>query len=214
MQTGSSDRSASRLRRKGWILCTTLLLSACATPGAPRPERSVERGGGGFTITEQVTVSEAVREDFRAAIGWLQQGQYERGIALLLEITEKEPEVTAAHIDLGIAYGRLNDLERAESSLKRALELNPHHPVACNELGILYRKTGRFEEARESYERALERHPDFHFARRNLAILCDVYLGDLSCALKNYELYAEAVPDDQAAAIWIADLRNRRAGGM
>ena len=82
-------------------------------------------------------------------------------------------------------------------------------PVAHNELGIVYRRTGRFDEARGSYEKALEHYPEFHFARRNLAILCDVYLRDLDCAVEHYTLYTQAVPDDEAAAMWVADLHNR-----
>jgi Flp pilus assembly protein TadD len=139
----------------------------------------------------------------------LEQEQYESGIALLLAVTEAAPDVTAAHIDLGIAYGRVNDLERAEASIKRALELNPRHPVAHNELGILYRRSGRFGKARKSYEKALAAYPDFHFARRNLAILCDVYLSDVKCALKHYGFYIDTMPDDAAAAMWKTDLRNR-----
>ena len=119
------------------------------------------------------------------------------------------PEATAAHIDLGIAHRLAGDYESAEKSLLRALELNTRHPVAHNEIGIVYRKTGRFDEARASYEQALAVYEDFHFARRNLAILCDVYLGDMDCAIEQYERYARAMPDDEKVAMWLADLRNR-----
>jgi Flp pilus assembly protein TadD len=129
----------------------------------------------------------------------------------LLRVTEKAPTLTSAYIDLGIAYGQVDDLVRAEAALQKALELSPRHPVAHNELGIVYRKLGRFKQARKSYERALAAHPNFHFARRNLAILCELYLKDLRCALKQYEFYAKAVPQDEATAIWIADLQRRIA---
>ncbi|MDH5567867.1 MAG: tetratricopeptide repeat protein [Myxococcales bacterium] len=190
------------------LLGAALLASACTTSGGARSAQ-VELQESGFTITEDVRVGFGVRADFEDAVRLLKEEQYEDAIALLVKIAEAEPELTTAHIDLGIAYRAVGDLERAEASLERALALNPRHPVAYNELGIVYRKTGRFEQARESYENALAIHPDFHFARRNLAILCDVYLRDLRCALEHYELYAQAVPEDEAAAMWIADLRNR-----
>jgi Flp pilus assembly protein TadD len=186
-----------------------VLVGGCTTSGSSRPVQIETRDEGGFTISERVRVAAGVHADFETALRHLEQEQYERGIALLVEVTQAAPDVTTPHIDLGIAYGRVGDLERAEESIKRALELNPSHPVALNELGIVYRRTGRFEEARGSYERALEEYPDFHFARRNLAILCDLYLTDLECALRHYQVYSQAVPQDEAAAIWIADLRNR-----
>jgi Flp pilus assembly protein TadD len=192
----------------GPLLLAALLASACTTPGSSKPVK-VELQESGFTITEEVNVGFGVRSDFDDAVRLLKKELYEEAIALFLEVTEAAPQLTTAHIDLGIAYRAVDDLERAETSLQRALELNPRHPVAHNELGIVYRKTGRFGRARDAYEKALAIHPDFHFARRNLAILCDVYLRDLDCALKHYELYSRAVPADEAAAMWIADLRNR-----
>ena len=209
MRTSDKALISSIVRRQALLFAAALIVSACTTSGTTRPTQVETRDESGFTITEEVHVSAAIRADFESAMRLLEQGQYDSGIALLLEVTEAAPDVTTAHIDLGIAYGKVNDLERAEASIKRALELNPRHPVAHNELGILYRRSGRFKKARKSYEKALAAHPDFHFARRNLAILCDVYLLDTNCALKHYELYTETVPDDEAAAMWKADLRNR-----
>jgi len=174
-----------------------------------RPARFEAQDGTAFTITEQARISGEARTQYDSALQLLDRERYSQAIPLLLEVVEKAPDVTAPYINLGIAYGRIGDFERAETNLKKALELNPSHPVVYDELGLLYRATGRFAAARQSYEKALEIYPGFHFAQRNLAILCDIYLNDLPCALAHYQAYAQAEPDDKEVPKWIADLNSR-----
>jgi Flp pilus assembly protein TadD len=186
-------------------------IAACATTTEkPRAKAQVDvQQEVGFTITEAVSMSDALRTDYERALALLGAGNLEQGIALLETVVESAPGVSGPQIDLGIALHRKGDLVGAEERLLQVLELNPEHPVIHNELGIIYRKNGRFDAARRSYETALATYPGYHHARRNLGVLCDLYLADPQCALQSYEAYMQTVPGDEEAAMWIADLRNR-----
>jgi tetratricopeptide (TPR) repeat protein len=123
--------------------------------------------------------------------------------------SQGSPESTAAQINVAIAYARNGDLDGAEASLNKALESDPKQPRTYNELGIVQRRKGEFAKARASYEAALTQSADFQYAHRNLAILCDLYIGDYKCAMEHYEAYNRIVPDDAEVVKWIADLRSR-----
>ena len=210
MQIPMSVNTATFARAAVCAFASALVLSACASSGTShKPARIEIQEQLGFTITEKARISPNVRLDYNEALTLLDQDRIDEGIALLELVAAAAPELSAPHIDLGIAYHRAGELEAAEKNLLLALESNPDHPTAHNELGIVYRKSGRFAEARQRYQSALAIYPGYHYARRNLAVLCDLYLVDLRCALENYEAYMATVREDDEAEMWIADIRNR-----
>jgi Tfp pilus assembly protein PilF len=186
-----------------------LAVAACTT-GLPKDEVRPEGGStAGASLGENAKIDTETRTDFETALDLLKSGKYDRGMELLTRVIQRVPGTTAPYINLAIAQQNTGKLDVAEENLKKALVIDPDHPVANNEYGILYRRTGRFAEARKTYEKILNKYPAFIPARKNLAILCDLYMNDFDCALKNYQMVSDASPGDKAVQIWITDVKSR-----
>jgi Tfp pilus assembly protein PilF len=210
-------------------ICLSLLVG-CATAGkakeepaeptaaAAKPSPSLPTGPSvvhftngreGFLIKETSGMGAQLRADFDQASAMIKEVKYDKAIELLEKVIAQSPGMTAPHINIAIAYGRINKPEQAEQHLKKALELIPGHPVASNEYGLLLRKAGRFAESRQIYEKSLAAFPEYYPIHKNLGILCDLYLKDSASALKHYEIYSKAKPKDEQVKLWLVDLHNR-----
>lgn len=187
------------------ILCGLMLLvTSCAVTNTNfgRSKKIMEAGAN-------ISIDADVQADFDTAVVFLKEKKYYEAITLLEKVTKRADRHTAPLINLGLAYVAIGDFKKAEERLKAALALNPRHLVANSEVGLLYRKIGRFQEAKSAYETALHASSQYQPARKNLGILCDVYLGDLKCALEHFNQYLAYSPDDEQVRIWVADLHNR-----
>lgn len=192
--------SLQRALKGAAVAAATLMLAACASAPAPVATAS--------TASAPV-VTPQLRSEFDAAMKSLQEKDVDKGIQLLNSVATQSQKNAVPFINLAIANKSIGQLKAAEDNLKKALEIEPENPVASNELGLVYRMTGRFDESRQVYEGILKKYPRYPVANKNLAILCDLYLRDYACALKGYEAYREAVPEDKIARVWIADVQKR-----
>ena len=218
-------RKSRMMRHAGFLALALMLtvLAGCATGPKPRPDAVEEKvavteetsvthfddGRQGFVISEISSMDGEARGDFAAAVVLMKERKYDPAIELLEKVIGASPGVTAPYINVALAYGQTGKPGKAEGHLKTALGLVPGHPAASNVYGLLLRKGGRFAEAREIYETALKAFPEYLPARKNLGILCDLYLNDPSCALEQYEIYSQAKPEEDQVLIWVADLRLR-----
>jgi len=181
-----------------------IFLGACASG---KPE--MRSGSILVNANDAIAVDPEVNRDFTAALSLLEDEEYDKAIELLESIVKRENRVTAPFVNLGVAYMKVGKMDKAEENLLKAVKLDSGHPIANNELGLLYRRTGRFSQAKSVYEKTLAMYPDLLPVRRNLAVLCDIYMDDLDCALKNFQVLANENPEDEQLKIWIAEIKAR-----
>lgn len=190
--------------------CIFLLVGCAGTAPNSAENATEERVEGAIVIHDEVSVDSSLRREFETATALLSEQKYEEGIELLEKVITRSPNSTAPYINMAIAYRELGKPQEAEKQFEKVLAISPSHPVANNEYGLVLRRLGKFTEARTIYENLLAEHPDFHPARKNLGILCDIYIGDLSCALEQYKIYSKARPDEEKVKLWIVDLERRQ----
>ena len=204
----------------GASLVFVLLLAGCAGgPVKPKvgdpnevPTASVTRlgeGRTGFEIRDLAPVDEKIQAEFQRGVDAIAKGDYDTAVDAFTTVTRKVPKLSAAQVNLAIAYTRSDRDNAAEAALHEALRLVPGHPLASHEYGLLLRRSGRLNEAREIYEEALQRFPEYTPLRQNLGVLCDLYLNDADCAREQLTLYLQAQPDDEQVKLWLAELQAR-----
>jgi Flp pilus assembly protein TadD len=188
------------------------LVTGCATPLGDRRSAapSAAKAAVKPAAPAEAPVSAAVQQAYDQALAHLKAGRNKEAEQALLALTQRAPELSGPHANLGIVYQRTGRTNDAIEALKRAIQLNPRRAVYYNELGIVYRQEGKFDDARRQYRKALDADPDYALAHLNIAILYDLYLQEPKEALPHYQRYQKLLPsEDVVVAKWIIELQRR-----
>lgn len=187
------------INKAGLFIICTLAVSACGY--MPGKSSSTE---------DRKTISLKAPENYSSAVAAAKSGKTSKAIKLLTEITMKNPDFSPAYTNLGLQYLQKKKNASAEDALKKAVKLNPDDAIAYNHLGILLRMKGNFSDAKNMYQQAIKSNSDYANAHLNLGILLDMYLYDLSDALKHYKYYQSLTNNsDKLVGKWIIDLERR-----
>lgn len=178
------------------ILIVPLLFSACSSS----PDRANPEAGSKTELSPE----------YYNALSAMKEGKAKQAISLFREVINQQPNISNAHLNLGILLLKDNSLNEAENAFQHALRIEPKNIFALNQLGILYRQKGDFSTAKSSYEKAIDIDSDYAFAYLNLGILYDLYLYDFPKAIEHYEKHQDLTKEkNKQVAKWIIDLERR-----
>ena len=79
----------------------------------------------------------------------------EKGKASLQSAVEKDPNLDAAHLNLGSTYNSLGEHDQAVISLNEAIRLHNDWVIAMNQLGLAYRGTNNLPLALNTFNRVV-----------------------------------------------------------
>jgi Flp pilus assembly protein TadD len=183
-------------RAVGFGLVFAVLLGGCA--------------GGRAVPTKPSASRSAVFLRFHNAVSLIRDDKPEKAIPELEALTVDFPDVAVFYHDLGVAYRKAGQTDRAAAAYRHAVTLDGNLPDSHYNLAILLREQGKFSEAETEYRAALALSPEFRDAHYNLAVLYDLYLDRPADAMEHYRKYLEAGGEDrELIEVWMAALRKR-----
>jgi tetratricopeptide (TPR) repeat protein len=221
------------------IILSTWLVSACSSVDLNRtPEKTVvQTTPVSQSNTEQITTNDpwqqlvfelqAQPNQYRvqgelAVVPLAAQNQFEQGLSLMkqqqlaaahelyMSLSRQYPTLSGVWLQLAEVAQLQNNLPQAMDYLQKCISVNNSNYLAHNRIAVLYRQQGQFNLALQHYNLALASWPAFAQGHLNRGILHDLYLGNKTQALEDYQVYQALVlkPDRQVKG-WIADLERQ-----
>jgi cytochrome c-type biogenesis protein CcmH/NrfG len=101
--------------------------------------------------------------------------------------TKKNPQDTAAWIDLGHQYFDADLPDQAIAAYEKALAIQPEDANVWTDMGVMYRRSGNPEKAVDAFDRAMNIDPKHEISRFNKGIVLFHDLKDEEGALAAWE---------------------------
>ena len=186
------------------VALLVLSINACQSTPKSQPQISPE------TVVEAVKVIDVNQKNYEAGLAALKAGEIPFAVELLEQVSISAPKLEHVFTNLGLAYFKQKNHDKAELAFRQAIKLNSNDAIAYNHLGIIKRLQGEFDSARKTYQKAIQIDNKYASAHLNLGILYDIYLQDLEKALQQYKKYqALTSAESNSVGKWIVDIQRQ-----
>src|SRR6266568_1115782 len=146
-----------------------------------------------------VAGAQETKPDLAQARRLLDQGKIDEGIALLKELSARQPDLKGLAHEWGVAYYKKSDFSQAAPFLLTALDQNPDDMEAVQLLGLSYFFTGKYAAAIPLLERSQSWFRSANVDAQYVLGLCKISVHDYNGArLAFAKMFA--IPPDSAAS--------------
>ena len=179
---------------------TLLETRALSMRGGARSSRSRQ--------AERIALAKDIRDArYTLAQIYIRFNNPQKSIQTFAKILAADANDVQALTGIGIAYQMIDDVEQAETHLRKAIDLSANHelPVAYNALGYLYAEQGiKLDEAAALVLRALKSAPTSGAYLDSLGL---IYLkqGKLDAAIEKLEQAIKYLPDTPEILLHLGD---------
>ncbi|MEK6288704.1 MAG: tetratricopeptide repeat protein [Acidobacteriota bacterium] len=105
-------------------------------------------------------VSPKAKLAYEEATKLLQAGKYDEASELLKRVISLQPDYVQAHNDLGAVFMKLDQLDKAEETLRHAIKLNDRWYLPQLNLGVVLNRQRKHKEAAKLLTNLRNNHPD------------------------------------------------------
>tara|TARA_R110002167_G_scaffold180956_23_gene381206 strand:+ start:439 stop:1035 length:597 start_codon:yes stop_codon:yes gene_type:complete len=188
------------------IICVFFFLIACG--GAPKkPVIIIEK-----TSSDALPVlSDKEKASYQKALMLLAKDDFSQAELLFTELTNSQPKLTGAFVNLGIIKKKSGQIDEAKSLFLKALDINPNFIDALLQQALIYQDLGEFSKTEDLLRRAEVLEPNHPLVNYNLGVLYELYLQEYPLAIKYYQRYVSVSTADDVEIVkrWIQLLERK-----
>ncbi len=202
-------KTLNRQKSRYLITLSITALSACV-PIPEKQSESIAQTG----VVETIAVSPADREKYKIGLIALSNNDASKAERIFNDLLEDQPELAGPYTNLALIQFKKNNYALALELVNKALQRNSEQAQAYQLRAQIFVTKGRINDAKKDYIKAIELKPGYINAHYNLALLYDIYLQEITLAIKHYETYLSlSKKPDEATQEWVNHLRGALANG-
>jgi len=138
----------------------------------------------------------ACQSEWKQAMNYEKQGQWQEAQKLLEELVKKNPQDPKLHNELGYVYQKRGYYDMAFNQYEKAIKLDPYYVEAIYNRGTLQYKRRQISKASKDFEKVISLDENFAKAHNNLGLLNHMFFHKPEKAMEHYKKAIELEPEN------------------